>query len=80
MTDHPFKPKERTQMTESKRIMLIDDDPDDQLFFRDAIQLMHPELICELVSSCQEAFTQLEKPPAAGIYFYGFEYARNEWI
>ncbi len=56
-------------MTESKRIILIDDDPDDQLFFRDAIQVIHPELLCEMASSCQEAFRQLEEPPLPEFIF-----------
>ena len=49
--------------------MLIDDDPDDQLFFRDAIQTIHPGLDCELASTCQEAFRQLEKPPPPDFIF-----------
>jgi|SRR5450631_1208923 len=60
---------EGPRMTDARSIMLIDDDPDDQLFFRDAIQLMHPELVCLLVSSCQEAFRQLEKPPLPAFIF-----------
>jgi CheY-like chemotaxis protein len=50
-------------MKHSKRVMLIDDDPDDQLFFRDAIQIVQPELHCELTSNCQEALRKLESPP-----------------
>jgi len=49
--------------------MLIDDDPDDQLFFRDAIELMHPGLTCALASSCREAFSQLEEPPPPEFIF-----------
>ena len=49
--------------------MLIDDDPDDQLFFRDAVQLIHPELVCELASTCQQAFEQLENPPPPEFIF-----------
>jgi CheY-like chemotaxis protein len=45
----------------TKRIMLIDDDPDDQLFFRDAVHALRPDLQCELASSCSEAFKQLEE-------------------
>jgi len=45
----------------TKRIMLIDDDPDDQLFFRDAALSVRPDLQCELASSCGEAFKQLEQ-------------------
>lgn len=51
------------------RIMLIDDDPDDQLFFRDAVQTIRPGLDCELASTCQEAFRQLEKPPPPDFIF-----------
>jgi CheY-like chemotaxis protein len=49
--------------------MLIDDDPDDQLFFLDAMKLIRPDLQCELVSSCQEAFRALEKPPIPDYIF-----------
>jgi CheY-like chemotaxis protein len=44
-----------------KRIMLIDDDPDDQLLFRDAVHAVGPDLQCELASSCLEALKQLEE-------------------
>ena len=50
-------------MNHPKRVMLIDDDPDDQLFFRDAIQIVQPGLQCEVTSSCREAFRKLELPP-----------------
>ena len=40
--------------------MLIDDDPDDQLLFRDAVHTVRPDLQCELASSCLEAIKQLE--------------------
>ena len=47
-------------MNLTKRIMLIDDDPDDRLFFRDAVHTVRPDLQCELASSCLEAIKQLE--------------------
>lgn len=53
----------------SKKILLIDDDPDDQLFFRDAIQTISPEINCSLASSCQEAIRLLELPPNPDIIF-----------
>jgi CheY-like chemotaxis protein len=56
-------------MTALRRIMLIDDDPDDQIFFRDAVQSIHPGLGCELASTCQEAFKQLETPPPPDFIF-----------
>lgn len=56
-------------MSHPKRVMLIDDDPDDQLFFRDAIHIVQPGLHCELTSSCQEAFRKLELPPPPDYIF-----------
>jgi len=53
----------------SKRIMLIDDDPDDQLFFRDAIQIIRPDIQYDGVSSCQEAFIKLKQPPVPDYIF-----------
>jgi CheY-like chemotaxis protein len=78
-------------MNPPKRVMLIDDDPDDQLFFRDAIQIVQPGLYCELTSSCQEAFRKLELPPPPDFIFMdlnmpvmnGFEclvYLKNQEI
>jgi DNA-binding response OmpR family regulator len=56
-------------MTALKRIILIDDDLDDQIFFRDALQVVYPGLRCDLVSSCQEAFRQLALPPLPDFLF-----------
>ena len=56
-------------MSHPRRVMLIDDDPDDQLFFRDAIQIVQPGLSCELTSNCQEAFRKLESPPPPDYIF-----------
>ena len=56
-------------MIKTKRIILIDDDPDDQLFFKDAIQVVDPEMLCELASTCQQAFRQLEEPPKPEFIF-----------
>jgi CheY-like chemotaxis protein len=51
------------------RILLIDDDPDDQLFFRDAVQVISPGLRCELTSGFMEAIKQLELPPLPDFIF-----------
>lgn len=56
-------------MHHPKRIILIDDDPDDQLFFKDAMEVVRPGLTCELASNCQEAFDQLELPPPPDYIF-----------
>jgi CheY-like chemotaxis protein len=53
--------EQQTTMNLTKRIMLIDDDPDDQLLFRDAVHTVRPDLQCELASSCLEALKQLEE-------------------
>jgi CheY-like chemotaxis protein len=52
-----------------KKIILIDDDPDDQLFFKDAVRTVQPGLHCQLASNCQEAFDQLELPPPPDYIF-----------
>ncbi len=52
-----------------KKIMIIDDDPDDQIFFRDALQAVQPDIFCELASSCKEAFGKLDSPPLPDFIF-----------
>jgi CheY-like chemotaxis protein len=56
-------------MNVSKKIMLIDDDPDDQFFFRDAVQTIGPGLDCELASAWQEALNKLIIPPLPDFIF-----------
>jgi CheY-like chemotaxis protein len=52
-----------------KRIMLIDDDTDDQLFFQEAVQAINPAIYCKLASNCQEAINQLVEPPSPDLIF-----------
>jgi CheY-like chemotaxis protein len=56
-------------MKASIRIMLIDDDPDDQVFFQDAVQTIGSNLFCELASTGQEAISKLEMPPLPDYIF-----------
>jgi len=56
-----FTTEPKAAMKLTKRIMLIDDDLDDQLLFRDAVHTLRPDLQCELASSCMEALKQLEE-------------------
>jgi CheY-like chemotaxis protein len=56
-------------MISPRSIMLIDDDPDDQLFFREALQIINPDLRCELATTCQQAFRQLEITPHPDFIF-----------
>ena len=49
--------------------MLIDDDRDDQILFQEAVQVINPDLRCELASSCQQALRQLEELPLPDFIF-----------
>jgi CheY-like chemotaxis protein len=51
------------------RILLIDDDPDDQLFFREAIQSIHTGMHCEMTNNFREALSKLENQPLPQIIF-----------
>lgn len=48
-------------MTKSVRILLIDDDPDDQLMFLEALKAISKMLECEVVSSGTEALETLSR-------------------
>ena len=56
-------------MSLTKTVMLIDDDRDDQLFFRDAVYSIRPDLQCQLASSCKEAFKHMEGSPPPDFIF-----------
>jgi len=56
-------------MNVPRRIMLIDDDRDDQILFQEAVQVINPDLRCELASSCQQALRQLEELPLPDFIF-----------
>ena len=47
-----------------KTILLIDDDEDDQLIFKDAINEVHSDIECLIASNGKDAYFQLEKSPA----------------
>ncbi len=63
-----------------KRIMLIDDDPDDQLFFRDAVQTIRPGLDMRTGVDLPGGFQATGKTTPAGFYIHGLKYAGNEWL
>jgi len=53
-----------------KKILLVDDDADDQLFFVDAVKEIEPEIDCDLANNGVEALEQLEKkPPPPSLIF-----------
>lgn len=57
-------------MEHNKKILLVDDDADDQLFFVDAIKELEPDLKCGIANNGLEAFDHLKKdPPPPSIIF-----------
>jgi CheY-like chemotaxis protein len=56
-------------MKTSNRILLIDDDVDDQLYFRDAVNEINPSITCEIANNGKEALQQIEIPPLPDIIF-----------
>jgi CheY-like chemotaxis protein len=57
-------------MSSHKKILLVDDDKDDQLFFVDAIKELEPTLECGIANNGLEAISHLEKiPPLPSLIF-----------
>jgi len=53
-----------------KKILLVDDDVDDQLFFVDAIKELEPAIDCDVANNGLEALDHLEKiPPPPNLIF-----------
>lgn len=46
-------------MTRFKKILLVDDDADDQVYFQDAINEIGQSLYCEVASNGREAMLQI---------------------
>jgi CheY-like chemotaxis protein len=56
-------------MRKAKRILLIDDDADDQIYFKDAVNELSENLKCEVANNGQEALEKIEKPPLPDCIF-----------
>lgn len=57
-------------MSIHKKILLVDDDSDDQLFFIDAIKELEPSLECGIANNGVEALDLLKKvPPPPSLIF-----------
>lgn len=56
-------------MNKVKRILLVDDDADDQLYFRDAINEVNNSLECEIANNGREAIHQINVPPPPDLIF-----------
>jgi|SRR5450432_2262183 len=53
----------------AKRILLVDDDADDQLYFKDAINEISPDLQFEVARNGQEALATIGIPPPPDLIF-----------
>ena len=56
-------------MHTAKRILLVEDDLDDQQFFREALHRVHPAISCDIANNGLEALTVIEKPPPFDMIF-----------
>ena len=57
------------KMTKAKRILLIDDDADDQLYFRDAVNDLSETLHCKVANNGVEAIEYMKVPPPPDVIF-----------
>ena len=51
------------------RVLLVDDDADDRMFFKDAVSEIDPSVICELSTNGQEALSRLNFEPLPKMIF-----------
>ncbi len=57
-------------MFENTKILLVDDDKDDQLFFTEALNEVNPKIDCDIANNGLEAIDHLYKiPPPPSIIF-----------
>jgi CheY-like chemotaxis protein len=56
-------------MKHSKRILLVDDDIDDQVYFMDAISEINPSIECKIANNGLEAMQELQILPAFDFIF-----------
>lgn len=49
-------------MTQLKRILLIDDDEDDQVYFRDAVSEIYPDIECRIANNGMEGLKEVDSP------------------
>jgi CheY-like chemotaxis protein len=53
----------------NKTILLVDDDPDDQLIFKDALNEIGENIECSTVNNGREAMVYLQKMPEPNLIF-----------
>ena len=52
-----------------KRILLIDDDLDDQMLFCEALRIIYPDGVCDLASTAHDALTMIPTVPPYDLIF-----------
>jgi CheY-like chemotaxis protein len=57
-------------MTQNNRVLVIDDDGDDQLFLREAINSLFPEMECISMNNGKEALQFLDENPPPPSYIF----------
>jgi CheY-like chemotaxis protein len=61
-----------------ERILLVDDDVDDQHFFCEALGTLHPAITCEIANDGVEAMEMLEHPPLYDLIFLDLNMPRMD--
>ena len=56
-------------MKKARKILLVDDDADDQVYFRDAINELNASLKCDIANNGREALDQIQQPPPPDLIF-----------
>ena len=56
-------------MKKARKILLVDDDADDQVYFRDAINELNASLQCDIANNGREALDQIQQPPPPDLIF-----------
>lgn len=56
-------------MKESKRILLVEDDVDDQVYFLDAIAEINPSIECKIANNGLEALQNVQSTPSYDVIF-----------
>ena len=56
-------------MQTAKRVLLVEDDIDDQELFSEALARIHPTVCCDIANNGAEALEMIENPPAFDIVF-----------
>jgi len=57
-------------MNKAKRILLVDDDADDQFYFTDAIHEVNETVQCEIANNGREAIEQIKLPAPPDVIFH----------